>query len=983
FSGYYISTTNQYQGVSFTGQGIWVAGEATVGGSAAGAGNLISGLLGTPLSLANAAGSVIQGNIIGLDATGTKVIGNYGDGIDVAESYVQLGDAVLIGGPLAGDRNIISGNSKGIDLSTDNNIVQGNYIGTDITGLEALPNGDDGVRDEGNNNLIGGPAPGDGNVISGNRDMGVRLDGITTGSLVQGNLIGVGADGITPLGNAADGVGTTSQYTFVASAPSGGLVGGLDPGDGNVIAYNRSGVDVYNGVQIAILSNSIFNNVGLGIDLGLDGPTPNDPGDADAGENSLQNYPVISGAVSDGTHTTVTGTFNSTASAYFTLQFFVNDTPDPSGYGEGLTLLGTRYLKTDANGNAAFTFTFSTGVVPSENIAATATDSQNDTSEFSTDYLLTSGVVAPNQPPVADPGGPYTINEGDSLMLDASHSSDPDGDPLSYTWDINGDGVFGDATTATPTLSWAELNALGIVNGPSSFTLALRVDDGQGHVVTSQSTLTVLNVAPTASAGDDQNVTEGESVTLTGVFTDPGTVDTHTFNWHVDDDNGQAIADGAGQDFSFVPDDAGTYTVTYTVTDSDGGLGSSVVHVYVADAPPVATILGAPAQGTVGVPINLSASVTDASPVNTAAGFQYFWQADNDDNDDDYFTSQDPDFSFTPTDPGTYEIYLYVSDKNGGLGYAQQSLVVVNNTGGGTTPSVTLGANSTINEGDTYTSSGSFVDPDPGDSWTATVNYGDGTGNQPLSLNADQTFDLSHVYTDNGNYPVTVSVTDSTDLTGMQSAQVTVNNVAPAVALAQPSPVTVDAVFNLTGSFTDPGDNTWTATVDYGDGSGDLPLTLAADKTFTLSHTYQGAGSFDAVVTVTDDDGGIGTASFTEAVSKLQTSLTAASASATYGGATTLSGTLVAAGNASSGKTLLFSLNGIPIGSAVTDTSGTATLPNVSIGFLHAGLATISVAFAEDALDLAANSTSTLSIAKASLTITADSKSKIYGSALP
>ena len=76
-----------------------------------------------------------------------------------------------------------------------------------------------------------------------------------------------------------------------------------------------------------------------------------------------------------------------------------------------------------------------------------------------------------NQPPTADPGGPYTISEGDALHLDASASSDPDGDALSYSWDVNGDGQFGDAIGIQPTLSWSQLQALGIVDGPASFAV--------------------------------------------------------------------------------------------------------------------------------------------------------------------------------------------------------------------------------------------------------------------------------------------------------------------------------------------------------------------------------------------------------------------------------------------------------------------------------------------------------------------------------
>jgi hypothetical protein len=73
-----------------------------------------------------------------------------------------------------------------------------------------------------------------------------------------------------------------------------------------------------------------------------------------------------------------------------------------------------------------------------------------------------------NQPPAAQAGGPYAIGEGQSLALDGSGSSDPNGDALSYSWDLNGDGVYGDATGSNPVLTWPQLQALGIDDGPSA-----------------------------------------------------------------------------------------------------------------------------------------------------------------------------------------------------------------------------------------------------------------------------------------------------------------------------------------------------------------------------------------------------------------------------------------------------------------------------------------------------------------------------------
>jgi len=411
------------------------------------------------------------------------------------------------------------------------------------------------------------------------------------------------------LGNGFDGITITAGFE---GDPSDNLIGGTDGGAGNVIAFNgRRGVNLSGGLQNGVLSNLIYSNGVLGIDLGNNGVTPNDVGDLDAGPNNLQNFPVLTSAATDGSRTTV----SEASTARRTQVFSSNSSPPrpPILLGwPGPDVLGTRQVITDAAGNATFTFNFAVAVPLGQFISATATDPLNNTSEFSRLLQIPNGTVGENLPPNADAGGPYAINEGDGLTLNASLSADPDGDPLTYSWDLNGDGTFGDATGVKPKLTWAQLVALGIVNGPSSFTVKVRVDDGQGHVVISRSTtLTVLNVAPIADAGPDRNVTEGDSVTLTGTFTDPGTADTHTLHWHVDADNGQTIADGSGSTFSFVPLDNGTYVVTFAVTDSDGATGAAVVNVDVKNANPVATMLGLPAQGTVGVPINLTSSVTD------------------------------------------------------------------------------------------------------------------------------------------------------------------------------------------------------------------------------------------------------------------------------------------------------------------------------------------------------------------------------------
>ena len=181
---------------------------------------------------------------------------------------------------------------------------------------------------------------------------------------------------------------------------------------------------------------------------------------------------------------------------------------------------------------------------------------------------------------------------------------------------------------------------------------------------------------------------------------------------------------------------------------------------------------------------------------------------------------------------------------------------------------VNAGSDATINEGDTFSGTGSFTDPGS-DTWTATVDYGDGFGIQALGINADKTFDLSHVYTDNGSYTVTVTVSDDDSGVGTDSLIVTVSNVAPTVNAGPDATINEGDTFSGIGSFTDPGSDTWTATVDYGDGSGEQPLSLNADKTFNLSHVYTDNGSYTVTVTVSDDDSGVGTDSLTVTVSNV------------------------------------------------------------------------------------------------------------------
>ena len=314
----------------------------------------------------NTTNTFVQGNYIGTDLTGTLARPN-AVGIQIGNTVTSPTNS-LIGGTTAATRNVISGNTgSGVVLPTGNgHAVTGNYIGTSADGAGDLGNGGAGVWIvSATNTAVGATAPGAGNVISGNNQHGVLISG--SPATLHGNLIGTNAAGDAGVPNGLDGI----RIEFA----SGNTIGGV-PGFGNTIAFNTgSGVTIQTGSSNRISGNSIHSNGALGIDLLPAGVTPNDAGDADTGPNNLLNFPVLT-AVTGG----VQGTLNSTPNGTFRIEFFRNLTCDASGNGEGATFLGTTTVTTDVTGNGTIPlFTAAGGQL----VVATATDSSNNTSEFS------------------------------------------------------------------------------------------------------------------------------------------------------------------------------------------------------------------------------------------------------------------------------------------------------------------------------------------------------------------------------------------------------------------------------------------------------------------------------------------------------------------------------------------------------------------------------------------------------------------------
>jgi parallel beta-helix repeat protein len=361
--GNYIGTNANGTNAIANDVGVYIhegAQSNTVGGSSPGDRNVISGNLqeGVFISDSGTTGNVAKGNYIGTNATGTGSLPNGSCGVRVFDGAQNN----TIGGTTGGERNVISGHSSYRDAgvcitgaNTVGNTVRGNFIGTDAAGTAAL-NNYFGVRiSDADDNVIGGSAPGEGNVISGNNAAGIWIQSADHNT-VKGNFIGTDASGTAALANY-DGV-------LIEEGSRSNTIGGTMASEGNVIAYNTGrGVWVRSpgAIRNTIRGNSIHSNGDMGIVNSNGGNTELTP-------------PTI----------TSVGSVVGTACANCTIDIYSDDEDEGRVY-EGSTTA-------DGAGNWSFA-----GSLEGPNITATATDSNGNTSEFS------APVAAPQLTPTPSP----------------------------------------------------------------------------------------------------------------------------------------------------------------------------------------------------------------------------------------------------------------------------------------------------------------------------------------------------------------------------------------------------------------------------------------------------------------------------------------------------------------------------------------------------------------------------------------------------
>jgi hypothetical protein len=484
-------------------------------------------------------------------------------------------------------------------------------------------------------------------------------------------------------------------------------------------------------------------------------------------------------------------------------------------------------------------------------------------------------IITKNRPPTLDPGGPYQVDEGGTVTLTAG-GVDPDGDALSFDWDVDRDGTFETIDSETVDFSAAGLD------GPAAVSVPVRVSDGRGHVVTDVATVTVNNVRPTLALSGADSVDEGSDYALTlGAVTDPGADTVTSYVVHWGDGASETVAASASLPTlrHTYADGAATASISVAVVDEDGthaDAGTKTVTVNNL-APTIA--LGGAASVNEGAEYGLPLGPVVDPGTDTVTDFVIDW-GDG--------TVQTIAATNLPADRMLYHVYaddgartvsVDVVDEDDTHEDAGTTSVVVANVA----PTVSLAGPAAVNEGSEYVLSlGPVVDPGTDTVSAYVVDWGDGSIKTVAAgpLAADRT--VRHTYTESAaggtTGTISVHVVDEDGTHAAGSLAITINNVAPTFSNVQVTPALNEGgTAVLTATVTDGGAlDSQTVTIDWGDGS---PVQTASvdptTNTVNATHKYADdrpeglADSYGVTLTVTDDDGDSSSAGASVAVANV------------------------------------------------------------------------------------------------------------------
>ena len=364
--------------------------------------------------------------------------------------------------------------------------------------------------------------------VYGSVDEGIEIDGSTgygDNNTIIGNWVGVTADG-TVVGNAGDGI-------LISVDAVGNQIGGTGANEGNVVSGSgNAGINVRLGstTDNSIRGNSVYGNDGIGVDLGDDGVTANDAGDADSGPNNLQNWAVLTSAsINDAGNFSYNLDLSTLDGGSHTVDFYASTNRD------GGQVEGKRYLFS-ANVSGSTTWSGSWGGItldPGEYITTITTDSSGNSSEFSNYAVATdsdtnstpSGIQA-----IATTEGGLSINEGggNDVYLKADDGiGTNDLDALTYEIQFNSSDTS------------SRLSFLSYFNGGQDALLLTTVSGGDLRIA-------INNNVITSDAMDYESLRDGDDHTLSFTWDTSGTWAVYVDGEWVDDhvDHGALLASG-------------------------------------------------------------------------------------------------------------------------------------------------------------------------------------------------------------------------------------------------------------------------------------------------------------------------------------------------------------------------------------------------------------------------------------------------------
>jgi len=507
-------------------------------------------------------------------------------------------------------------------------------------------------------------------------------------------------------------------------------------------------------------------------------------------------------------------------------------------------------------------------------------------------YLISCEGSAPNNPPVADAGGPYSALEGSPIMFNASGSTDPDGDNLTFRWDFTDDGTFDTPWSSSPFASFT----FG-----DDFVGKARVEVSDGQLIdNATANVTVSNVAPTIGMTIIPTGNEGDTLIFQAHATDPGSDDL-TFTWggsctgwsapRIYYNNGVSPDPYPSPDIhprdvwdnqTVVCGDNAQYEWSVSIRDDDGGIARARGTFTIDNLPPELTV-SPPKVSSIdeGSIISFNATARDSGSDDLT--FEWAWEFGQTDTAIFYNNGVSPDPADSPNGTFPFSANSSSSFIYGHEGNSSMTLTVTDDDGGYITytteidvlnvaPTAQAGPDVTIDEGSP--ASVNFVFSDPGfdmpqaglyENFTASVDWGYAAW-PPESVPVDKiaggpgvpttgSVNLSKAYGDNGVFTVTLTLCDDGGGCGTASLVVTVNNVAPTLVDLQ-AYVVANVTLRVAGEkwhdvqmdLVWDGNVTGTARVDRMPGSPDL-------QTGTVEGAHlQLLGSFAIVLHYTPDD---------------------------------------------------------------------------------------------------------------------------------